>query len=104
MTGDEAGIRRLMDSVGFGYQRTGDAFKHSIVLVALSPTGKITRYLYGIRPLAFDIAMAATEAAGERTGLSVKRAIAMCYTYDPADRKYVFNLSLIHISEPTRPY
>ncbi len=91
LAGDETNIRKLMDSVGFGYKRAGDAFKHSIVLIALSPDGTITRYLYGIRPLAFDIAMAATEAAQGKTGLSVKRAIAMCYTYDPQGRKYVFD-------------
>lgn len=92
LTGDEPNIRRLMDSVGFGYQRTGDVFRHSIALIVLTPTGKISRYLYGIRPLAFDIAMAATEAGNEKTGLSVKRAIAMCYTYDPQGRKYVFDI------------
>lgn len=91
LTGSEADVRRLMDSVGFGYKRNGDAFQHSIALIALSPQGKITRYLYGIRPLAFDIAMAATEAAEGKTGLSVKRAIAMCYTYDPQGRRYVFD-------------
>lgn len=91
LTGDEKNVRRLMDSVGFGYQRAGDAFQHSIALIVLTPSGKISRYLYGIRPLAFDIAMAATEAGAEKTGLSVKRAISMCYTYDPQGRRYVFD-------------
>ncbi len=92
LTGDEQNIRRLMDSIGFGFQRKGDDFVHTVVLVALSPSGKITRYLYGIRPLPFDLAMAATEAAGGKTGLSVTRAVAMCYTYDPQGRRYVFNI------------
>jgi protein SCO1/2 len=91
LTGSEAEVRRLMDSVGYRYTRVGDAFRHTIALVALSPQGKITRYLYGIRPLAFDIAMAATEAAEGKTGLSVQRAVALCYTYDPQGRKYVFD-------------
>lgn len=91
LSGDETNVRRLMNSVGFGYQRAGDAFQHSIALIVLTPTGKISRYLYGIRPLAFDIAIAATEAGEEKTGLSVKRAIAMCYTYDPQGRRYVFD-------------
>lgn len=91
LSGDETNVRRLMNSVGFGYQRAGDAFQHSIALIVLTPTGKISRYLYGIRPLAFDIAIAATEAGAEKTGLSVKRAIAMCYTYDPQGRRYVFD-------------
>ena len=92
LTGDEKNVRRLMDSIGFGYQRAGDAFQHSIALIVLTPSGKISRYLYGIRPLAFDIALAATEAGAEKTGLSVKRAIAMCYTYDPEGRRYVFDV------------
>jgi protein SCO1/2 len=92
LTGDEKNVRRLMDSLGFSYARTPTGFRHSVVLIALTPTGKISRYLYGIRPLAFDIAMAATEAGAEKTGLSVKRAIAMCYTYDPQGRRYVFDI------------
>ena len=92
LTGDEQNIRRLMDSVGFGFKRQGDDFVHTVVLVALSPSGKITRYLYGIRPLPFDLAMAATEAAGGRTGLSIQRAVALCYTYDPQGRRYVFDI------------
>ncbi|MDQ7836464.1 MAG: SCO family protein [Humidesulfovibrio sp.] len=92
LTGDELNIRRLMDSIGFGFRRQGDDFVHTVVLVALSPTGKITRYLYGIKPLPFDLAMAATEAAGGRTGLSIQRAVAMCYTYDPQGRRYVFDI------------
>ncbi len=91
LTGDEQNVRKLMDSIGFGYQRTGDTFQHSIALIVLTPSGKISRYLYGIRPLAFDIALSATEAGAEKTGLSVKRAIAMCYTYDPEGRRYVFD-------------
>lgn len=92
LTGDAKEVRRLMDSMGFSYARTPTGFRHSVVLIALTPTGKISRYLYGIRPLAFDIAMAATEAGAEKTGLSVKRAIAMCYTYDPQGRRYVFDI------------
>lgn len=92
LTGDEANIRKLTDAVGFGFQRDGKAFKHPVVLVALSPSGKVVRYLYGVTPLPFDITMAATEAARETVGLSVRRAIAMCYTYDPQGRQYVFDL------------
>ncbi|OIO03541.1 MAG: hypothetical protein AUJ49_04350, partial [Desulfovibrionaceae bacterium CG1_02_65_16] len=95
LTGDAAEVRRLMDALGFSYARTPTGFRHSVALIALTPTGKISRYLYGIRPLAFDIAMAATEAGAEKTGLSVKRAIAMCYTYDPQGRRYVFDITKV---------
>ena len=92
LTGDASNIKIFMDSIGFGFHRVTGSFEHPVVIVALSPSGKITRYLYGVQPMAFDIVMAATDAAGEKSGLSVKRAIAMCYTYDPQGRKYVFNV------------
>lgn len=92
LTGDAGSIRRLMDAIGFGFRREGMDFRHPVVLVALAPGGKITRYLYGIQPLPFDVTMALTDASQGRLGLSVQRAIALCYSYDPQSRRYVFDL------------
>jgi protein SCO1/2 len=95
LTADLGTIRRLMDGLGFGFVREGATFRHPVVTVATSPQGRITRYLYGSRPLPFDIALAATEASGDRIGFSVQRAVAMCYSYDPASRRYVFDVMRI---------
>jgi protein SCO1/2 len=92
LTGTEPEVRRLLDAVGFHYMRDGIAFKHPVVLMAVSPTGKIVRYLYGETPLPFDIAMAVTDASAEKPGFSIRRAVAFCYTYDPAGRRYTFDL------------
>ena len=92
LTGTAPEVKRLLDAVGFGYSRDGVAFKHPVALMALSPTGKIVRYLYGETPLPFDIAMAVTDAAAERPGFSIRRAVAFCYTYDPEGRRYTFDL------------
>ncbi|ACU89635.1 SCO family protein [Desulfomicrobium baculatum] len=95
LTGDEANIRKLMDSLGFGFRREGKDFLHPVVVMAVSPKGKIVRYLYGTRPLAFDLTMAATEADKERIGLSVKRVLAYCFSYDPEGKRYAFNFMKI---------
>jgi len=95
LTGDEADIRLLMDSLGFGFRREGKDFLHPVVIMAVSPKGKIVRYLYGTRPLAFDLTMAATEADKERVGLSVKRVLAYCFSYDPEGKRYAFNFMKI---------
>ena len=95
LTGDEANIRLLMDSLGFGFRREGKDFVHPVVVMAVSPTGKIVRYLYGTKPLAFDLTMAATEAGKERIGLSVKRVLAYCFSYDPEGKRYAFNFMKI---------
>jgi len=95
LTGDATAIHKLTDAIGFHFVRDGKAFRHPVILVSVSPSGKIARYLYGAAPLPFDITMAATEAAGETVGLSIKRAVAFCYSYDPAGRRYVFDLMKI---------
>ena len=95
LTGDEANIRLLMDSLGFGFRREGKDFVHPVVVMAVSPKGKIVRYLYGTKPLAFDLTMAATEAGKEQVGLSVKRVLAYCFSYDPEGKRYAFNFMKI---------
>jgi protein SCO1/2 len=92
LTGDLEAIKALMAAIGFGFKRDGKLFQHPVVMVAVSPKGKIIRYLYGGTPLAFDIAMAATEAASGTPGVSITRALAFCYSYDPQGQRYVFNL------------
>jgi protein SCO1/2 len=95
LTGDEKNIRLLTDSLGFGFRREGKDFLHPVAIMAVSPKGKIVRYLYGTRPLAFDLTMAATEAGREQVGLSVKRVLAYCFSYDPEGKRYVFNFMKI---------
>ncbi|MBL3581631.1 SCO family protein [Oleidesulfovibrio alaskensis] len=95
LTGDKHNIDAFMDSIGFRFQRQGRDFIHPVVLVAVSPEGKIVRYLYGSGFLPFDITMAATEAAEGKVGLSVKRVLAYCFTYDPEGKRYVFDFMRI---------
>lgn len=91
LTGTKENVKRAMDSIGFGFARQGNAFVHAAIAVAVSPDGKIVRYLYGTDFLPFDVAMAATEAAQGKVGLSVKRLLSYCFDYDPKGRRYVFD-------------
>lgn len=95
LTGDIHNIRTFLDSIGFSFTREGKDFVHPVIVVAVSPKGMVARYLYGVNPLAFDLTMAATEAAKEQTGLSIKRVLAYCFSYDPQGKRYVFNFMKI---------
>lgn len=95
LTGDQKNIRLLTESLGFGFRREGRDFLHPVAVMAVSPKGKIVRYLYGTKLLAFDLTMAATEAGREQIGLSVKRVLAYCFSYDPEGKRYVFNFMKI---------
>jgi protein SCO1/2 len=92
LTGDQNNIRKIMDAIGFKFRREGNDFIHGVVVVVVSPDGKIVRYIYGTRILPFDITMAITEAQKGLPGLSVKRVLNYCFSYDPSGKKYVFNI------------
>ncbi len=95
LTGDLETVSTFMDSIGFRYKREGRDFIHPVVVVAVTDQGKISRYIYGSNFLPFDITMALTEASAGRSGLSVKRLVSYCFSYDPEGKKYVFNITKV---------
>jgi protein SCO1/2 len=92
LTGGEASIRILADSVGFRYRWDAEAqqFEHPAVSLVLGPDGKISRYLYGIEIAPRDMKLALLEAAQGRAGTTLDRVLLRCFKYDPASRKYHF--------------
>jgi protein SCO1/2 len=90
-TGEEENIRKLTEAIGFRFKREGKTFQHPILMVVLSPNGKITRYMYGTDVLPFDLKMALLEASEGRSGPTVSKVLRFCFSYDPKGRKYVFN-------------
>jgi protein SCO1 len=94
-TGDSATIQRVTDSAGFYFKRDGNDYIHAGVLIVLSPTGKITRYLNGVQFLPFDVKMAVAEAAEGRTGPTIAKLLKFCYRYDPEGRTYALNVTRV---------
>ena len=92
LTGEPEDIERFMGSLGFQFQRRKDGFLHPVAVVALAPGGKIVRYLYGVDFMPFDLTMAMSEAAKGVPGLSLKRVLAFCFSYDPAGRRYMLHI------------
>lgn len=91
LTGSGDAIKAFMDAMGFRFRREKEGFSHPVVLIILSPKGKIVRYLYGAIVQPFDLNMALVEASEEREGLSIKKGLLYCFSYDPKEKKYVFN-------------
>ncbi len=95
LTGTDADIRKVTESVGFRYEKqTGpngmQEYVHPAVLVALSPEGKITRYLNGIEQLPFDIQMALMEASEGKVRPTIAKGLLFCFAFDPKNKTYVF--------------
>ncbi len=98
LTGDAATTRALADSVGFKYKRVGDGFIHAAAAMVLSPTGKVTRYMYGITYLPADVDMALQEAARNEAHPSINKLLSFCFSYDPQGRKYVVNFTRLSMA------
>lgn len=95
LTGDSASIARLVNAVGFKYKKAGNDWIHAAVITIVSPQGKITRYLYGIHFLPFDLKMAIGEAAKGIPRPTINRVLEFCFSYDPAGRRYVLDVTKV---------
>lgn len=91
LVGDEENIKKVTEAVGFKYVKDGRDFRHPGLLTVLGKDGKISRYLYGITYLPFDLQMSLTEAANGKIGPTISRVLAFCYSYDPEGKTYAFN-------------
>jgi protein SCO1 len=90
LTGDEASIKRLTDSVGFRYHfdDATNQFAHASAIYVATPQGKLARYFYGIEYAPRDLRLGLIEAAENRIGSPVDQLMLYCFHYDPATGKY----------------
>lgn len=95
LTGDSVSIHQVTDAAGFNFKREGNDFIHAGAIIVLSSEGKIARYLNGTKYLPFDVKMALTEASTGRTGPTIAKLVAYCYSYNPEGRTYVFNVTRV---------
>ena len=92
LTGDAASIRRLTDAAGYRFQRKGRDFIHPVASFVVAGDGTIVRYLYGTTFLPKDLTLALIEAREGKVGTTIRKVVDYCFTFDPADKTYVFNL------------
>lgn len=95
LTTDSATIFNITDATGFKTKPVGLDFIHPSAIIAVSPTGHITRYLYGLKFLPIDFKMAITEAGKEQPRTSIQKIMAVCYTYDPENRRFALDVTKI---------
>lgn len=85
------GIQELMSSVDYQYEYDSvtKEFNHPSILIVLTPSGKISRYIYGINPSKKDIKLAVIEAMAEKTRPGIIKGFYLrCFGYDPISKTY----------------
>lgn len=87
----QGNVKKLAAQMGFhyNYDARQRQYAHSSAIMVLTPQGKVSRYLYGIKFKERDLRLALTEASEGKFGLSFEKLLMMCYHYDPSAKSYV---------------
>ena len=90
LTGNPKEIDALTNAVGFRYKwvESSKQFSHPAVLVLLTPEGKISRYLYGVKYAPQTLRLSLVEASEGKIGTTVDRFLLTCFHYDSYAGKY----------------
>ena len=93
LTGELANIQKITEAAGFRYKPTGLDFAHPSTIIMISPQGKITRYLYGITFLPFDVKMAVVESQKGLARPTSNKLLDYCFAYDTQSRSYTLQFT-----------
>ena len=90
---DNGSSQKIADAVGFHFKLSSlpsasIQYTHDTGVIALSPTGKITRYLRSVNQLPIDVKMALIDAEKERVTPAISKQLQSCSAYHPTE-KYI---------------
>jgi protein SCO1/2 len=90
LTGTEASIKAVADSVGFsyGYNEARQEYIHPAAIMMLTPQGRIGRYLYGIEYHPKTMRLSLAETSEGKIGTTVDQIILYCFHYDEKEGRY----------------
>lgn len=90
LTGSEQNVRAVADAIGFSYTyvESRQEYAHPAAIAVVSPSGVITRYLYGLEYPEQTLRLALVEGSQGRIGSAVDRLILYCFHYDSSEGRY----------------
>jgi protein SCO1/2 len=90
LTDHENHAKQLAEQIGFHYRYDEriEQYAHAAAIMILTPDGRMSRYLYGIKFKPRDIRFALTEAAEGKGKFTIDQLLLFCYHYDPQSRSY----------------
>jgi|SRR5437667_3821599 len=90
LVGDERSIAQLADQAGFRYAYDPQIhqYAHPSGVIVLTPKGKISRYVFGVRLDARELRDALVAAKEEKSSSIISQVFLLCYHYNPITGKY----------------
>jgi protein SCO1/2 len=90
LTGAEPQIKELAQAVGFryAYDARTKQYAHASAIMVVTPSGRLSKYFYGIEYAPRDLRLGLVEASENKIGSPVDQLLLYCYHYDPNTGKY----------------
>jgi protein SCO1 len=91
LLGKEETTKKVADALGFRYKfdaETGQ-YMHTAAIFILTPQGRISKVLYGVKYPPEHLKAALAEAADNKIGSPMEQLILYCFRYDPEKGGYV---------------
>src|SRR3990172_8950662 len=88
LVGREENIKKVADTVGFGYRYVDKQYVHAAVLFISTPQGRVSRYIYRVEYDPQTLRLSLYEAGQGLVGSSMDQVLLYCFHYDPASGRY----------------
>lgn len=90
LVGDKRSITELADRAGFRYVYDPQThqYAHPSGVIVLTPKGKISRYVFGVRLDAKELRDAIVAAEEEKSSSIISQVFLLCYHYNPITGRY----------------
>jgi protein SCO1/2 len=87
---EEKDIKKLAETIGFNfrYDPKSDQYAHGAGIFVFSPTGVLSRVLWGIEYKPMDFRLAIVEASQGKVGSFADKVLLSCFHFDPDSHKY----------------
>jgi protein SCO1 len=90
LVGDDRSIAQLANQAGFRYAYDSQTrqYAHPSGVIILTPKGKISRYVFGVRLDARELRDALAAAKEEKSSSIISQVFLLCYHYNPITGRY----------------
>jgi len=90
LTGDQEAIDKVTSAAGFSFKwdDKSNQFAHAAGVMVVTPSGKMSRYFYGIDYAPRDLKFGLIESSENKVGTPAEKLLLYCYHYDPSTGKY----------------
>jgi len=91
LTGRDENIRKLADTVGFGYRYVEERgqYAHPAAIFVATPDGRMAKYLYGVLYQPKTLRLALTEAGEGKIGTTTDQLLLYCFHYNAQEGRYI---------------